>query len=147
LGGGGNVNIDPVVTNGVCDQSVVTNWGDPHNPNSACGSYFPIIHVTGDLNVNNTQGQGILLVDGDMKVNGSFDFFGVVIIQGDLITAGGGNADAHFWGGVMARNADLSTQSISGHATLNYSSCAIVAALQASSPISMMRSRGWVQLY
>jgi hypothetical protein len=47
----------------------------------------------------------------------------------------------------MAKNADLSIQSLSGKATLNYSSCSILAALQATSPISMMRSRGWVQLY
>src|SRR5438132_1453791 len=62
-------------------------------------------------------------------------------------TAGGGNTDAHFWGGVMAKNADLSTQSLSGKATLNFSSCAILTALQATSPISMMRSRGWAQLF
>jgi hypothetical protein len=148
LAGNNNaVTIAPVITNGACDKNVLTNWGDPHNPASACGSYSPIIHVTGNLVVNNEQGQGILLVDGTMTVAGSFDFYGVVIIQGDLITSGGGNADAHFWGGVMAKNADLSTQNISGHATLNFSSCAIVSALQASSPISMMRSRGWVQLY
>jgi len=30
---------------------------------------------------------------------------------------------------------------------LNFSSCAILTALQALSPISMMRSRGWVQLF
>jgi hypothetical protein len=47
----------------------------------------------------------------------------------------------------MAKNADLSTQNLSGHATLNYSSCSILSALQGTSPISMMRSRGWVQLY
>lgn len=47
----------------------------------------------------------------------------------------------------MAKNADLSVQNLSGKATLNYSSCSILAALQAQSMLSMMRSRGWVQLY
>jgi hypothetical protein len=126
---------------------VLTNWGDAHNPNLPCGTYFPIIHLTGNTQINGVQGQGILLVDGNLTIQGSFDFFGITIIQGDLITAGGGTSDAHFWGGVMARNADLSTQTIGGHATLNYSSCAILSALQATSQISMMRSRGWVQLY
>ena len=145
--GGGNLNIAPVVVNGVCDKTVLTNWGDGDSPTAPCGSYYPIIHVTGSLTVNGVQGQGILLVDGDLMVNGSFNFYGIVIIQGDLKTAGGGTSDAHFWGGVMAKNADLSTQSLSGHATLNFSSCSILAALQAQSPIGMMRSRGWVQLY
>ena len=143
----GNYSTDPVVTNGVCDKNVLTNWGDGENPTAPCGDYWPIIHATGTISLNNTQGQGILLVDGDLNIQGSYQFFGIVIIQGDLKTAGGGTTDAHFWGGVMAKNADLSTQSLSGKATLNFSSCAILTALQATSPISMMRSRGWAQLF
>ena len=130
-----------------CDKTDLLNWGDGLNPASACGSYFPIIHITGDATLNGDQGQGILLVDGTLSVQGSYQFFGIAIMQNDLKTAGGGNTDAHFWGGVMAKNADLSTQNVSGHATLNYSSCSILAALQATSQISMMRQRGWVQLY
>jgi hypothetical protein len=144
---GGNINTAPRVAGGVCDLTDPYNWGDPHNPAAPCGNYFPIIHVAGDLTINNEQGQGILLVDGNLTVNGSWDFYGIVIILGDLRTAGGGSADAHFWGGVMARNADLSTQNLNGHATLNFSSCSILAALQAQSPISPMRQRGWIQLY
>lgn len=144
---GGNINTAPRVVNGVCDKTDRYNWGDPHNPTAPCGNYFPIIHVTGDVIINTEQGQGILLVDGNLLVNGSWDFYGIVIIQGNLTTGGGGNADAHFWGGVMAKNADLSTEQISGHATMNFSSCSILAALQAQSPISPMRQRGWVQLF
>src|SRR6266487_2430100 len=107
----------------------------------------PTINNTGDVTLNGDQGQGVLLVDGTLNVNGSYQFFGIAIIQQDIKTAGGGNTDAHFWGGVMAKNADLSTQNVSGHATLNYSSCSILSALQATSQISMMRQRGWVQLY
>jgi hypothetical protein len=132
---------------GSCDKNNLLNWGDGMTPTSACGTYFPIIHISGDATLNGDQGQGILLVDGTLSVQGSYQFFGIVIIQGDLKTAGGGSTDAHFWGGVMAKNADLSIQSLSGKATLNYSSCTILAALQATSPISLMRSRGWVQLY
>jgi hypothetical protein len=144
---GGTYSTDQVTTGGVCDHTVLTNWGDGMNPTAACGSYFPIIHLTGSTTLNGVQGQGILLVDGDLSVQGSYQFFGIVIIQGDLKTAGGGSTAAHFWGGVMANNATLSTQLLAGHATLNYSSCSILAVLQATSPISMMRSRGWVQLY
>jgi hypothetical protein len=143
----GNYTTDPVVTNGVCDKTVLTNWGDGMNPGSLCSSYFPIIHVPGSITLNNTQGQGILLVDGNLEIQGSYQFFGIVIVQGDLKTSGGGTTDAHFWGGVMAKNADLSEQNLSGKATLNYSSCSINTVLQATSPISQMRSRGWVQLY
>ena len=130
-----------------CDMTDLLNWGDGLNPLSACGNYFPIIHITGDATLNGDQGQGILLVDGTLSVQGSYQFFGIAIMQNDLKTSGGGSTDAHFWGGVMAKNADLSTQNLSGKATLNYSSCSILTALQATSAVSMMRSRGWVQLY
>ena len=145
--GPGNYSTAPVVTGGVCDKTVLTNWGDGDNPTGPCGNYFPIIYATGTITLNNTQGQGILLVNGDLNVQGSYQFYGIVIIQGDLKTAGGGSTEAHFWGGVLAKNADLSTQNLSGKATLNFSSCSILAALQAQSPIGLMRSRGWVQLY
>jgi len=52
-----------------------------------------------------------LLVDGNLNVQGSYDFFGIVIIQGSLMTAGGGTTAAHFWGGVMSKDATLSIQS------------------------------------
>jgi len=145
---GGNYSTAPVFNgDGSCNKTVLTNWGDGDNPTSQCGSYWPIIYLTGTTTLNNTQGQGILLVDGDLNIQGSYQFYGIVIIQGDLKTAGGGSTDAHFWGGVMAKNADLSVQNITGKATLNFSSCSILQALQATSPISMMRSRGWTQLY
>jgi hypothetical protein len=144
---GGNYQTAPAFAGANCDKTVLTNWGDGVNPLSSCGSYYPIIHIVGSVTLNGDQGQGILLVDGDLNVQGSYQFFGIVIVQGDLKTAGGGNTDAHFWGGVMSKNVDLSIQNLSGKATLNYSSCSILTALQATSPISLMRSRGWVQLY
>jgi hypothetical protein len=132
---------------GTCNKNDLQNWGDGITPTSACGTYMPIIHITGDATVNGIQGQGILLVDGTLSVQGSYQFFGIAIMQNDLKTSGGGSTDAHFWGGVMAQNADLSTQNLSGKATLNYSNCAILNVLQATSAISLMRQRGWVQLY
>jgi len=123
--GPGNYQTEPAFNGADCNKAVLTNWGDGMNPTSACGNYFPIIHITGDATLNGVQGQGILLVDGNLSVQGSYQFFGIVIIQGELKTAGGGNTEAHFWGGVMAKNANLDTQNISGKATLNYSSCSI----------------------
>ena len=144
---GGNYKTEPVANGATCDRSVLTNWGDGDNPLAPCGDYFPIIHMTGNTTLNGVQGQGILLVDGNLDVQGSYQFYGIVIIQGDLSTAGGGSTEAHFWGGVMAKNANLSVQNITGRATMNYSSCSILNALQMSSTPAMMRSRGWVQLY
>lgn len=147
---GGNTwtGIDPVVTNNVCDRTQMTNWGDGVDAGQPCSSYFPIIHIQGDATITGDQGQGILLVDGSLTIQGSFQFFGITIIQGKLNTAGGGNADAHFYGAVMAHDSvQVGNNQIAGNATINYSRCAILKALDATGLIAIMRSRGWVQLF
>jgi len=138
---------NPVVTGGICDHSDLTNWGDGMNPAAECGNYFPIIHVAGDLTLNGDQGQGILLVDGDLSVQGGFQFYGITIVRGSIKTAGGGSTDAHFWGAVMAQNIDLELNTYSGNATLNYSKCAIIQALNMTGVIAPDRSRSWSLLF
>ncbi|PYP27500.1 MAG: hypothetical protein DMD55_08210 [Gemmatimonadetes bacterium] len=151
LGGGQNFanDIYPRTTaTGQCDYANPHNWGDGVNPGQPCGSYFPIVHILGNAQVNGTQGQGILLVDGSLVVNGGFQWFGITIIRGTLNTAGGGSTDAHFWGAVMAQDSVVvGSNTISGHANLNYSKCAILKALDSTGMVAIMRSRGWVQLY
>jgi hypothetical protein len=132
---------------GTCNRGDPTNWGDGLQPTSACANYFPIIYIDGDLTLNGLQGQGILLVRGNLRVQGSYEFFGITIALGEFSTSGGGTSIAHFWGGVLAQNASLDTQNISGQATLNYSSCAIQRALVATGTTAPLRSRGWVALY
>jgi hypothetical protein len=144
LVGDQNLRTEPVLINGVCNKTVLTNWGDGLNRAAPCGNYFPIIHVAGNLTLNNVQGQGMLLVDGDIEVQGSYEWFGVVVAKGGLRTAGGGGADAHFWGMVMAENVDVELQNLSGKATLNYSKCAVLQVLEATGTAALMRSRGFL---
>jgi hypothetical protein len=142
--------IQPSAVNGVCNKADLRNWGDGVNRPSPtnCAGYYPIVHITGDLTVAGRQGQGILLVDGNLNVTGGFQWFGVTIVKGKLSTAGGGGNPAHFWGGVMVQDsATISDNSISGSANLLYSRCAILKALDATGVVSLMRSRGWVQLF
>lgn len=144
--------IGPVVTNGTCDVSVATNWGSPTTPGGPCGTYFPIIHITGtDAVINGQEGQGVLLVDGSLSIHGGFQFFGVAIIKGSLRTAaGGGGTPAHFWGTVMVQDSVAlsdTTNTIGGAANFTYSKCAIVKAINKAGTGTMLRSRGWTQLY
>jgi len=143
--------IAPVVLGTTCDLSVQTNWGSPTTPTGPCGGYFPIIRITGDgAVINGQEGQGVLLVDGSLSVQGGFQFFGVVIVKGSLKTSGGGSTPAHFWGTVMVQDTAAftdTTNNLSGAANLLYSKCAIMKALNKTGVAGMMRSRGWVQLY
>jgi len=144
---GGNYKTAPNVSGTTCVTSDPLNWGDGMNPTQPCGHYFPIIHIAGSATLNGDQGQGILLVDGDLQVQGSYIFYGIVLVQGKLQTAGGGSTDAHFYGAVMANNVDLELNSLAGNATLQYSKCAITNAMEGTQSVSAIRSRGWIQLF
>ena len=152
LAGGQNFasGIGPVVTNGNCDYTVQTNWGSPTNPAGPCGAYFPIIHIAGDATINGQEGQGMLLVDGSLYVQGGFQFYGIVIVKGSVNTSGGGASPAHFWGALIAQDTVAfsdTTNSLTGSATMLYSKCAIIKALDKTGTGSMLTSRGWVQLF
>ncbi|MDQ3696941.1 MAG: hypothetical protein M3373_02795, partial [Gemmatimonadota bacterium] len=112
----------PVVIGGVCQTSPVGNWGDPNRstPQGECENYFPILYAPGDLHVTGGSGQGILLVEGNFHVTGGFQFFGPVVVRGDLDTQGTGG---HFNGGVMAANVNLAQNTVLGNAVISYSSC------------------------
>lgn len=138
--------IQPLVVGGLC-QSNSLNWGEPNHtsPAGACDSYFPVIHVLGDLKVTTGRGQGILLVDGDFTVAGNFTFDGAVIARGGLKMSGTGNKIV---GAVMAASVSVNDDvSLSGNTSLLYSSCALQAALSASAYPAQAMQRSWVDLY
>ncbi len=141
--GGGTRKIQPTLSGTACDKADVNNWGEPLNPTSACGNYFPIIWVAGDLNINGVQGQGVLLVEGNLSVQGGFQFYGPVIVKGALNTQGTGG---HFNGGVIAANVNFDQSVVLGDAVVNFSSCAITKALSNSAPAFLLQERSWVNL-
>jgi hypothetical protein len=146
LVGTGTVSPAPVVASGTCQTSVYTNWGDParNTPAGPCEDYYPILYSPGDLNLLGGVGQGILLVEGNLNVAGGFQFYGPIIVRGDLNTQGTGG---HFNGGVMAANVNLAQNVVLGNAVVTYSSCIMAKVQQATAlPIPMV-ARPWAELY
>jgi hypothetical protein len=135
----------PVGTTTTCDMSSLNNWGEPRIPPivTGCQYYFPIIYVPGNLKLTGGVGQGILLVGGDLDVQGGAEFYGPVIVRGNLTTQGTGG---HFNGGVMAANVNLDLTSVLGDAVITFSSCAIARALQYNAPGRMLAQRSWAEL-
>ncbi len=134
---------------GTCNTANQRNWGDPLVPTAACGNYFPIIWADGDLQLGSGYGQGVLIVNGNLTVNGGFEFYGPVLVKQTLSTAGTGG---HFNGGVIAANTDLCqssscTSSVMGNAVINYSSCALIRAMNNTAAGSLVKQRSWVTLY
>src|SRR5688572_685828 len=146
LPGGTYTGMTPTITGSpsICNGTNTLNWGEPLAAPAAgvvsqCQGYFPIIYSPGSMVLNTGRGQGILLVGGDLNVQGNFIFDGIVIVLGSLQTAGTGNKVT---GAVLTAGQSIS---IVGNPDILYSSCAIARALQYSVRAQPLRERSWVQ--
>ncbi|HET7602487.1 MAG TPA: pilus assembly PilX N-terminal domain-containing protein [Gemmatimonadales bacterium] len=127
-----------------CDASNLSNWGEPGTSVTACQNYFPIIHFTGNVSLNGGRGQGILLVDGNLTLAGNFVFAGIIITKGSFDASHGTN---DIYGAVLANNATLDDMVMAGTPQVQFSTCAISRALNASAKAKPFGSRAWAQLY
>lgn len=145
----GNLGPEPVGTATTCDLSSTSNWGEPLRSGNGyvggCTDYFPIIYANGSLQLTNGRGQGILLVNGDIRLSGNFQWFGLIIARDD-ITKGNGTFD--LWGSIMSRNANVQDDNnIVGNSSFRWSKCAVESALRGSAILTRTKERSWVQLY
>lgn len=149
-GGTYNSDVAPVDSAGTCQKNVTTNWGEPfHGPGyvTSCMGYFPIVYLNGSSTLNGKgRGQGILLVNGDLKFNGTFDWVGLIIVRDDINK---GNGSAKVTGAVMARNVTLADGGsfVNGTQDVVYSKCAVESVLRGSAVLQPVRERSWAQLF
>jgi hypothetical protein len=138
---------------GACDRSVLLNLGEPwRNPPTggalpACYPYFPVAHGTAaetEFAAGN-RGQGVLLVDGDLKMTGGFEWVGLIIVRGKIHISGNGNK---ITGAILAEGADVtSSGAVSGDVDVQYSRCAIDKAIGGASLGRPLNQRSWLQVY
>jgi hypothetical protein len=140
--GGGTFGTFPATVGTACNVQAPTNWGSPSDPGSPCGAYRPAVHVSGDLSLVAGEGQGILLVDGDLRVLGQYRFDGLVLVRGSLEIG----TPAVFSGFVAAGAVGAPTQPAVG-LELRYSKCKYRNALISSARLSPLRSRSWKRLF
>ena len=129
-----------------CNVANQNNWGEPRRGLGTivgCYNYMPIIYVNGNLKLTGGYGQGILLIEGDLEVQGGFEFYGPVIVRGSLSTQGTGG---HFNGGLMAANVNLDLNNVLGDAVITFSSCAIERALNYNANGRLLRERSWAEI-
>ncbi len=129
--------------NSICDTSSSSNWGEPSDTTNPCSNYFPIIHAEGDLHLRTGTGQGILIVDGDLQASGNFDFYGVVIVRGELFTTGTGN---HFEGSVVVQGDGMldSESTTLGNSLVQYNRCTTESAFNAALRPRPLAARSWM---
>lgn len=125
------------------------NWGDPtHRMPAAgrypCDGYFPVIRFDGpELQLTDAVGQGILLVNGDLRIGSGVSFYGVVLVRGRVVATGG---NSKVVGALVARDAVLGGGPGSeGPVAFTYSSCTVAAALGSAAGVQPIVQRSFVQ--
>ena len=136
-----------------CDKSDLNNWGEPGDPafppvKMNCRSYLPVILFTGNTNIDTGKGQGIIIVQGDLNIQGTFIFDGIILATGNIDFHGAGGASSRIYGGLFSANsADVGDLiAIAGAPVITYSSCSIAAVLAGTATGVPLTHRGWVQV-
>ena len=127
---------------GACNRGDPQNWGGGAF-GTPCADYLPVIHIAGNAILGGIGGQGVLLVDGDLDLEGPWDFAGVVVVRGSLRVVGGIGREVHIYGTVMTQSGTVMV----GQTLISYSKCFIGSALSGISLAAAVRSRGLVELY
>ncbi|HEV7364932.1 MAG TPA: hypothetical protein VGN76_03720 [Gemmatimonadales bacterium] len=136
----------PAFVGAVCTPGN-TNWGSPLAPNGPCGKRYPVVHVNnfgGTTTLTGGNGQGVLLVDGDLVISGAFTYYGLIIVRGKMSTTAGGSPTVY--GALMVQSMNFATTAFAGDANIYYSACALQRTRDAVGSPTLLRSRGWVEL-
>lgn len=146
--------VGPIATGGVCDKTVLLNFGEPfRNPPTGgavtqCMGYFPVVHGTGAQTkfAAGSRGQGTMLIEGDLELVGGFTWVGLIIVRNQIKITGNGNK---IYGALLAEGADVDAGngSIGGNVDINYSACAIEKAISGASLARPLGQRAWSQVY
>jgi hypothetical protein len=117
-------------------------WGEPmpgptlQDP-SSCSSSHIVDYDTGGTYVrlgSDVSGCGVLLVEGDLEVEGSFSWYGMVVVTGSVLFTGAG--DRNITGSVMAGESAI-LDVTGGNTNIVYCSSAITDQTQ-SLPLSVL---------
>jgi Tfp pilus assembly protein PilX len=112
-------------------SATLTNmvWGTPvpgATPQSAssCSQRNVVSFNTSSTYVKlagGTSGCGILMVDGDLHINGGFHWYGIILVTGSVVFSGGG--EKNVTGGILA-GGTVSADTMGGDASIVYCSAA-----------------------
>ncbi len=138
--------IGPYAAGGVCDEGLATNWGEPSSAVPECADYFPVIYLDGSSVVSQGRGQGILIVNGNLDVQGGFVWAGPILVRNAVTVRGTATQPTTIWGWVSAANPFPEHQRLAGSSRLQYSSCAVLRATEPTAVARPLKLRSWVLL-
>lgn len=104
----GTVVPGPMASGGVCVPGP-RNWGAV-DAGSPCHELLPLVHRAGSLRIAGGEGRGVLVVDGDLEVDGHAGLHGAIIVHGTLRLAPG----VDITGFVRARSVLINGATVTG---------------------------------
>ena len=97
------------------------NWGNPTAPFTV---YVDSLSISGGLTIRNATGEGILLVEGDVTLEGPIQWRGLIISSG-RISVNGATGSIRVEGGIWTKE----LVDMAGSLNVTYDSCAIKTAI------------------
>jgi hypothetical protein len=100
-------------------------------PSSPSGSVPATVYIPGSVKLTSAAtGSGVLVVDGDLEVNGGLNFYGLVLVRGKVSFTGGAGQGVNLYGAILAGedvNAtdQAQTDTFGGSINFHYDSCAL----------------------
>jgi hypothetical protein len=96
------------------------------------GTYTPVTeYIPGSVHLTSAAtGSGILIVDGDLDINGGLNWYGLILVRGKVSFTGGAGASTNLYGAILAGddvNATNQPQSdnFGGSINFSYDVCAL----------------------
>ena len=74
----------PSQEEGRCLVEAPGSWGSPRDPGGPCGGHRPAVAVLRDLRLEGGEGQGLLVVAGDLVLGEGSFYAGIVLVGGNL---------------------------------------------------------------
>jgi hypothetical protein len=123
------------------DYVYTTTWPTPTQMNQ-----WPVIRVNGDLALP-ASGKGILIVTGNLTLNGSENWDGLILVGGTLTSNGNNHTKGAVIGGLNVKiGQTVGASNLNGEKTYEYDSCALSHALGRVGSLQRVRN-GWTDTW
>lgn len=120
---------DDIINNNAIEPDLVLPTPDAW-PSFADPDYWPVIRINGNYSVP-TDGQGTLIVEGNLTINGSKQWRGIVLVGGTITADGNNTVEGAVISGLNEKLGDTVPESAigNGQKTYVYDSCNVAKAV------------------
>ena len=100
----------------------------PNQP--VTGAVPQVTYIAGSVHLtSNPIGDGVLIIDGDVRIDGGMNFYGLILVRGKVTFSGGGSSGTNIYGAILSgediTNGNASSDVVGGNVKLQYDLCAL----------------------